>query len=78
LVYSNCPLTQAWNVTRSSETLLEQWTKTAGNDSSSESIAQWLKKWWVSRDMNGTADNVLCEEDHEANSSSTDKSAGNG
>jgi hypothetical protein len=31
----------------------------------------------VSKDMNGREDKDLCEEDHAANSSSTDESAGN-
>jgi hypothetical protein len=31
----------------------------------------------MSKDMNGTEDNVQCEEDHETNFSSSDQNAGN-
>jgi hypothetical protein len=54
-----------------SEALLGQWIKTVWDDISPESIVMGLKKCCVSNDMNGTEDDVLWEEDHEENSSSS-------
>jgi hypothetical protein len=47
---------------RPSEVLLGQWTKTAWNDISPESIIKGLKSA-VSNNMNGTEDNGVWEED---------------
>jgi hypothetical protein len=69
----NCPLT-AGNIRRSSEALLGQWIKTAWDNISPESIIKGFEKCCVSNDMNGTEDDVLWEEDHEENSSSSDES----
>jgi hypothetical protein len=70
----NYPLTPAGNIRRPSEALLGQWIKIAWDDISPESIVKWFKKCCVSNNMNGTEDDVLWEEDHEENSSSSDES----
>jgi hypothetical protein len=75
LLSGNCPLTPAGNIRRPSEALLGQWIKTAWNDISPESIGKGFKKCCVSNDMNGTEDDdVLWEQNHEENSSSSDES----
>jgi hypothetical protein len=48
--------------------------KTAWDDISPDSIIKGFKKCCVSNSMNGTEDDVLWEEDHEENSSSSDES----
>jgi hypothetical protein len=54
--------------------MLGQWIKTAWDDISPESIVMGFKTCCVSNDINGTEDDVLWEEDHEGNSSSSDES----
>jgi hypothetical protein len=76
LLSGNCPLTPAGNIRRPSEALFGQWIKTAWDDISPESIVKGFKKCYMSNDMNGTEDDVLWEDDHEENSSSSDESAG--
>jgi hypothetical protein len=73
LLSGNCPQTPAENI-RPSEALLGQWIKTAWDDISPESIVRGFKKCCVSNDVNGIEDDVLWEEDHEENSSSSDES----
>jgi hypothetical protein len=74
MLSGNCPLTPAGNIRRPSEALLGQWIKTALDDISPESIVKGFKKCCVSNDVNRTGDDVLWEEDHEENSSSSDES----
>jgi hypothetical protein len=66
LLSGKCPLTPAGNIRRPSEALLGM---TFHQNPSSRSL-----KSAVSNDMNGTEDDVLWEEDHEENSSSSDES----
>jgi hypothetical protein len=47
---------------------------TAWDDTSPESIVKGFKNCCVPNNMNGTEDDVLWEEDHEENSSSSDES----
>jgi hypothetical protein len=66
-----CPQTPARNIRRQCEALLGQWIKTAWNDVSSEAMVEGFKS-----DINRTENDVLWEEDHEENPTSTDRSVG--
>jgi hypothetical protein len=66
LISGNCPLTPAGNIRRPSEVLLGV---TFHQNASSRGLTSA-----VSNDMNGINDDVLWEEDHVENSSSSDGS----